>query len=97
MCTATTAYVPRFQYSAQTCITPMQAQVSMLIKCHQLMMVKFDADPNSPTTASSDSTHKPCDQSGLKASTPLSCAEHQCKHKWVTLAAYGIKYAAQPL
>ena len=25
MCTATTAHVPRFQYSAQMCITPMQA------------------------------------------------------------------------
>ena len=49
MCTGTTEYVPRFQYSAQMCITPMQAQVSMLIKCHQLMMVKFDADRSSPT------------------------------------------------
>jgi len=48
----------------------MQAQVSMLIKHHQLML-KYDADPSSPTTASSDSTHKPCDQCGLKVSTAL--------------------------
>ena len=33
-----------FQYSAQMCITPMQAQVSMLMKHHQLMTVKYDAD-----------------------------------------------------
>ncbi len=66
----------------------MQAQVSMLIKHHQLMW-KHDADPSSPSTASSASTHKPCDQCGLKVSTALSCAEHQCKHNWVTLAAYG--------
>jgi len=91
------------------CKTPMQAQVSMLIKHHQLM-VKYDADHTSPTTALSDSTHKPCDQCELKVSTALSCAEHQCKHNWVTLAA-GVadsdilliqhhqllmKYAAQP-
>ncbi len=57
----------QFQYSAQTCITPMQAQLSMLIKHHQLM-VKEDADPSSPTTASSDSTHKPCDRCGLEQS-----------------------------
>jgi len=30
ICTGTTTYVPRFQYSAQICIKPMQAQVSML-------------------------------------------------------------------
>ena len=66
----------------------MQAQVSMLIKHHQLM-VKYDADHISPTTALSDSTHKPCDQCELKVSIALSCAEHQCKHNWVTLAAYG--------
>ena len=30
MCIGTTTYVPRFQYSAQMCITPMQAQVSMI-------------------------------------------------------------------
>ncbi len=70
------------------CITPMQAQVSMLIKHHQLML-KYDADPSSPTTASSDSTHKPCDQCGLKVSTALGGAEHQFKHNWVALAAYG--------
>ncbi|DBB13983.1 TPA: hypothetical protein ACH3X3_000958 [Trebouxia sp. C0006] len=65
-CTETTAaYVPRFRYSAQKCKTPMQAQVSMLIKNHQLM-VKYDVYHISPTTASSDSTHKPCDQCGLK-------------------------------
>ncbi|KAL3158571.1 hypothetical protein ABBQ38_010789 [Trebouxia sp. C0009 RCD-2024] len=90
------------------CITPMPAQVSMLIKHHQLML-KYDADPSSPTAASSDSTHKPCDQCGLKVSTALG-AEQQCKHNWVTLAA-GVadsdilliqhhqllmKYAAQP-
>ena len=46
-----------------------------------------ETDPSSPTTASSDSTHKPCDQCGLKVSTALG-AEHQCKHNWVTLAAY---------
>ena len=28
----------QFQYSAQTCKTPMQAQLSMLIKHHQLML-----------------------------------------------------------
>ena len=65
-----------------------QAQVSMLIKHHQLM-VRYDADHISPTTALSDSTHKPCDQCELKVSIALSCAEHQCKHNWVTLAAYG--------
>jgi len=87
----------------------MHAQVSMLIKHHQLM-VKYDADHISPSTASSDSTHKPCDQCELKQSTALTCAEQQCKHNWVTLAA-GVadsdilllqyhqllmKYAAQP-
>ena len=99
----------QFRYSAQTCITPMQAQMSMLTKQHQLM-VKEDADPSSPTTASSDSTHKPCDRCGLEQSAALTCAEQQCKHKWVTLVA-GVadpdilliqhhqllmKYAAQP-
>ena len=77
----------QFQYSAQTCITPMQAQLSILIKHHQ-SMVKRDADPSSPTTASSDSTHKPCDRCGLEQSAENKCAEHQCKHKLVTLAAY---------
>ena len=78
----------QFLYNAQMCITPMQAQVSMLIKHHQLIW-KHDADASSPNTASSASTHKPCDQCGLKVSTALSCVEHQCKHNWVTLAAYG--------
>ena len=87
----------------------MHAQVSMLIKRHQLM-VKYDADHISPSTAISDSTHKPCDQCELKQSTALTCAEQQCKHKWVTLAARVadsdilliqhhqllMKYAAQP-
>ncbi len=30
LCNGPTAYVPRFQYSSQMCITPMQAQVRML-------------------------------------------------------------------
>ena len=30
LCTGPTAYVSRFQYSSQMCITPMQAQVRML-------------------------------------------------------------------
>ena len=87
----------------------MHAQVSMLIKHHQLML-NHDADPSSPSTASSDSTHKPCDRCGLEQSAALTCAEQQCKHNWVTLAA-GVadsdilliqhhqllmKYAAQP-
>ena len=64
----------------------MHAQVSVLIKHHQLM-VRYDADHISPSTASSDSTHKPCDQCELKQSTALTCAEQQCTHNWVTLAA----------
>ena len=65
----------QFQYSAQTCITPMQAQLSMLIKHHQLM-VKYDAYPSSPTTASSDSTHKPCDRFGLEQSAENTSRLH---------------------
>ena len=65
----------------------MQAQLSMLIRNHWLM-VRY-ADSSSATTASSDSTHRPYGQCGLKLSTALSCAEHQCEHNWVTLAAYG--------
>ena len=70
------------------CIKPMHAQVSMLIKCHQLM-VKYDADHISLSTASSDSTHKLCDRCGLEQSAENRCAEHQCKRMLVTLAAYG--------
>jgi len=90
------------------CIQPMHAQVSMLIKHHQLM-VKYDTDHISPSTASSDSKHKPCDESELKQSTALPCAKQQCKHNWVTHAAGAdsdilliqhhqllMKYAAQP-
>ncbi len=66
------------QYSAQMCITAMQAQVSMLMKHHQLIS-KYDADPSSPNTVSSAST----------VSIGLSCAEHQCKNNWLTLAEYG--------
>ena len=32
-------------------------------------MLKYDADPSSPTTAASDSTHKPCDQCESKYSS----------------------------
>ena len=46
MCTGIPAYAPRFQYSAQMCITATQAHVTMLKK------------HISPSTASSDSTHK---------------------------------------
>ena len=66
------------------CKTPMQAQVSMLIRHHKLM-VKYDANHISQTTALSDLAHKPCDQCVLKVSTELSCAD-QRKHNWVTLA-----------
>ena len=45
----------------------MQAQLSMLIKHHQSML-KYHADPSSPTTALSDSTHKPCDRCGPEQS-----------------------------
>ena len=64
----------------------MHAQVSMLIKHHQLM-VKYDLHHISPSTASSDSTYKPCDQCELKQNTTLTCAEQQCEHNWVTIAA----------
>ena len=57
MCTGIPAYAPRFQYSAQMCITATQAHVTMLKKHHQLM-VRYDADHISPSTASSDSRHK---------------------------------------
>ena len=51
--------------------------------------LNYDADPSSITTASSDSTHKPCDRCELEQSAENRCAKHRCKLMLVTLAAYG--------
>ncbi len=47
-------------YSAYMCARPMQAQVSLLVIHHNLM-VKCDADSSSSSIASLDSTPKACD------------------------------------
>ena len=47
-------------YSAYMCVRPMQAQVSLLVTHHNLM-VKYDADSSSSSIASLDSTPKACD------------------------------------
>ena len=97
---------------------PVQVQRSYVHKTNactseyadQTSSVDGDLHHISPSTASSDSTHKPCDQCELKQSTALTCAEQQCKHNWVTLATgvaesdillrkhhqLMMKYAAQP-
>ena len=59
----------------------MQAQASVLTEHHQLMLMKYDADPSSSTTASSDSTHKPWDLCELEQSAENRFAEHDGKHK----------------
>ena len=45
---------------AYMCVRPMQAQVSLLVTHHNLM-VKYDADSSSSSIASLDSTPKACD------------------------------------
>ena len=57
----------------------MQAHVSILIKHCQLL--QYDADPSSPTTASSDLTHKLCDRCVLEPHMCLALVQRSDVHK----------------
>ena len=75
MCTGTTTYVPRIQYSAQMCITPMQAHVSTLHHATSSVDSELWCNFRSSSIASSDLTHKPCDRCGLERSAENRCAD----------------------